>query len=275
NKKNEQKAKELQEFIQRFSANASKSKQATSRKKLLESINLFEMPVSSRRFPFISFEPSRSIGNDLLEVKNLSKTVGGRLVLDNVSFILRPRDKVAFVGDDPIARTTLFRILTGEMEPDSGSYKWGVTTKFSYLPQDNSEYFDGHEENLVDWIRNCSTLTYESDVRGWLGKLLFSGDEALKEARVLSGGEKVRCMLCRMMLSGANVLIMDEPTNHLDLESITALNNGMTRFPESILFCSRDHQLNQTVANRIIDVTAGSFYDKLQTYDEYLEDTKK
>lgn len=274
NKKNEQKAKELQEFIQRFSANASKSKQATSRKKLLESINLFDMPVSSRRFPFISFEPSRSIGNDLLEVKDLCKSIGGRVVLDHVSFILRPRDKVAFVGDDPIARTTLFKILAGEMEPDSGSYKWGVTTKVAYMPQDNSEYFDDHEENLVDWIRACSTLTYESDVRGWLGKLLFSGDEALKQAKVLSGGEKVRCMLCRMMLSGGNVLIMDEPTNHLDLESITALNNGMTKFPESILFCSRDHQLNQTVANRIIDVTAGNFYDRLTTYDEYLEETK-
>ena len=232
------------------------------------------MPVSSRRFPFISFEPSRSIGNDLLEVKDLCKSIGGRVVLDHVSFILRPRDKVAFVGDDPIARTTLFKILSGEMEPDSGSYKWGVTTKVAYMPQDNSEYFDNHEENLVDWIRACSTLTYESDVRGWLGKLLFSGDEALKQAKVLSGGEKVRCMLCRMMLSGGNVLIMDEPTNHLDLESITALNNGMSRFPESILFCSRDHQLNQTVANRIIDVTAGNFYDKLTTYDEYLEETK-
>lgn len=270
NKKQEQKAKELQEFIQRFSANASKSKQATSRKKLLESINLEEMPVSSRRFPFAAFQPARPIGNDLLEVKNLTKRIGDKLVLDNVSFILRPRDKVAFVGSDPVARTTLFRILAGELEPDSGSYKWGVTTSVSYLPQDNSEYFDGHEESLVDWIRACSDLTYESDIRGWLGRMLFSGDEALKQAKVLSGGEKVRCMLCRMMLSGANVLILDEPTNHLDLEAITALNNGLIRFPESVLFCSRDHQMTETVANRIIDVTPGHFYDKLTTYDQYL-----
>lgn len=270
NKKAELKVKELQEFIARFSANASKSKQATSRKKLLDSIDVASMPVSSRRFPFVAFEPKRAVGNDLLEVKNLSKTIGGRLVLDDVSFILRPREKVAFVGADPIARTTLFKILSGELEPDSGSYKWGVTTSVSYLPQDNSEYFDGHEENLVDWIRACSDLVYESDVRSWLGRMLFSGDEALKQVCVLSGGERVRCMLCRMMLSGANVLIMDEPTNHLDLESITALNNGLIRFPEAELIASRDHQLLSTTATRIIDVTTGSFYDRLTTYDDYL-----
>lgn len=271
NKKAEAKAKELQEFIARFSANASKSKQATSRKKLLDSLVIEDMPVSSRRFPFISFKPERSIGNDVLTVEGLSKTVGERKVLDNVSFVIHPGDKVAFIGSDSLAKTTLFRILAGEEEPDEGSYKWGVTTSRSYFPSDNSAFFDGVEDSLIDWLRRYSDLIYETDVRGWLGRMLFSGDEATKKAKVLSGGERVRCMLCKMMLSGANVLIFDEPTNHLDLESIASLNEGVIKFPETVLFTSHDHQFVQTIANRIIDVTAGSFTDKQITYDEYLE----
>ncbi|MGN0444553.1 MAG: ABC-F family ATP-binding cassette domain-containing protein [Acutalibacteraceae bacterium] len=271
NKKNEAKAKELQEFIARFSANASKSKQATSRKKLLESIVIEDMPVSSRRFPFIEFKPNREIGNDLLTVTGLSKTVGDRKVLDNVSFTIRPNEKVAFVGTDAVAKTTLFKILMGEEEPDEGTFKWGVTTSRSYFPGDNSAFFDGCEDSLIDWVRNYSDLQFETDVRGWLGRLMFSGEEATKKAKVLSGGEKVRCMLIKMMLSGANVLIFDEPTNHLDLESITSLNNALIKFPGAIFFTSHDHQFVQTVATRIIELRPGTCYDRVETYDEYLE----
>ncbi len=272
NKKTEAKMKELQEFVARFSANASKSKQATSRKKLLENLVLEEIPVSSRRFPYVAFKPDREIGNEVLTVSNLSKTVGDRKVLDNVSFVITPNEKVAFIGTDAVAKTTLFKILAGEEEPDEGSFKWGVTTSQSYFPSDNSEYFDGCEDNLLDWIRRYSNLVFETDVRGWLGRMMFSGEEATKKASVLSGGERVRCMLCKMMLSGANVLILDEPTNHLDLESIAALNDGLAKFPGALLFTSHDHQLVQTVADRIIKIDEEGFYDKKQTYDEYLEE---
>ncbi|MGN1419136.1 MAG: ABC-F family ATP-binding cassette domain-containing protein [Acutalibacteraceae bacterium] len=272
NKKNEAKVKELQEFIARFSANASKSKQATSRKKLLESIVIEDMPVSSRRFPFIEFKPDREIGNDMLLVENLSKTVGDRKVLDNVSFTIRPNEKVAFVGTDAVAKTTFFKIIMGELEPDEGSFKWGVTTSQSYFPTDNSAFFDGVDDSLIDWVRRYSDLQFESDVRSWLGRLMFSGEEATKSAKVLSGGERVRCMLCKMMLSGANVLILDEPTNHLDLESITSLNNALIKFKGSILFTSHDHQFVQSVADRIIEFTPDGLYDRKETYDEYLEE---
>ncbi len=272
NKKTEAKMKELQEFVARFSANASKSKQATSRKKLLENLVLEEIPVSSRRFPYVAFKPDREIGNEVLTVSNISKTIGDRKVLDNVSFVITPNEKVAFIGTDAVAKTTLFKILAGEMEPDEGTFKWGVTTSQSYFPSDNSEYFDGCEDNLLDWIRRYSDLVFETDVRGWLGRMMFSGEEATKKASVLSGGERVRCMLCKMMLSGANVLILDEPTNHLDLESIAALNDGLAKFPGALLFTSHDHQLVQTVADRIIKIDEDGFYDKKQTYDEYLEE---
>ena len=269
-KKSEQKIKELQEFIQRFSANASKSKQATSRKKLLDNLKVEELPVSTRRFPYIAFTPERAIGNELITVTDLCKTVGDRVVLDRVSFTIQPREKVAFVGTDAVAKTTLFKILAEELEPDEGTIKWGVTTTQSYFPSDNSPYFDGSEDNLIDWVRRHSDLIFESDVRGWLGRMLFGGDEDLKKAKVLSGGERVRMMLIRMMLSGSNVLLLDEPTNHLDLESIQSLNEGLQRFPESVLFTSHDHQFAQTIADRIIDVTPGCWYDKKTTYDEYL-----
>ena len=272
NKKTEAKMKELQEFVARFSANASKSKQATSRKKLLENLVLEEIPVSSRRFPYVAFKPDRDIGNEVLTVSNLSKTVGDRKVLDNISFTITPNEKVAFIGTDAVAKTTLFKILAGEEEPDEGSFKWGVTTSQSYFPSDNSKYFDGCEDNLLDWIRRYSDLVFETDVRGWLGRMMFSGEEATKKASVLSGGERVRCMLCKMMLSGANVLILDEPTNHLDLESIAALNDGLAKFTGALLFTSHDHQLVQTVADRIIKIDEDGFYDKKQTYDEYLEE---
>ena len=271
NKKAEQKAAELKEFIARFSANASKSKQATSRKKLLDSLDFAEMPVSSRRFPYVAFKPDREAGKDMLTVEGITATVGGNKVLDNVSFTLRPCEKVAFVGD-PVSVTTLFKIISGVLESESGTYKWGVTTSQAYMPSDNSEFFDGHKESIIDWIRSCSNLTYEADIRSWLGRMLFSGDEAAKSVGVLSGGERVRCMLCKMMLSGANVLIFDEPTNHLDLESIAALNDGLIKFPQTILFSSHDHQFVQTIANRIINVTPGQFYDKVTTYDEYAEE---
>ena len=241
NKKNEQKIKELQAFIARFSANAAKSKQATSRKKQLDALEMIDMPVSSRRFPFVDFKPDRECGNDLLRVDHLTKTIGDRKVLDDISFVIHPREKVAFVGADAMAKTTLFKIIMGEMEPDEGEYKWGVTTTQSYFPSDNSAYFDGVDLTLIDWLRQYTTQTLETDIRSWLGRMLFSGDEALKKANVLSGGERVRCMLCKMMLSGANVLVLDEPTNHLDLESITALNDGLIRYPETILFTSHDH----------------------------------
>ena len=272
NKKNEQKIKELQAFIQRFSANASKHKQATSRKKLLDNLQMenYYTP-SSRRYPYIAWKPDRDIGNDLLTVTNLSKTVNGRKVLNNISFVLTPGDKVAFVGTDELARTTLFQILMGEMEPDEGSFKWGVTTSQSYFPKDNGKYFDNCEYNLIDWLRQFSQSQYESDIRGWLGRMLFSGEEALKPARVLSGGEKVRCMLARTMLSGANVLILDEPTNHLDLESITALNKGMIEFTGSMLFATQDHECIQTVANRIMEILPGGLVDRRERYDDYIE----
>ncbi len=271
NKKNEAKAEELKKFIERFSANASKSRQATSRKRLLESLDLTDMPVSSRRFPFVSFKPDREVGNDVLTVTGISKTIGDRKVLDDVSFTILPCEKVAFVGTDAVAKTTLFKILAGELEPDEGTIKWGVTTSQSYFPSDNSAFFDGVEDNLIDWLRGYSDLVFESDVRSWLGRMMFSGDEALKKAKVLSGGERVRCMLCKMMLSGANVLIFDEPTNHLDLESIASLNDGLIKYPQTILFTSHDHQFVQTVADRIIDITTGHHFDKKMTYDEYLD----
>lgn len=272
NKKTEQKMKELQEFVARFSSNASKSKQATSRKKLLENLVIEEIPVSSRRFPYVDFKPDRAIGNEVLTVTDLSKTVGDRKVLDKINFTIQPNEKVAFIGTDAVAKTTLFKILAGEEEADEGTFKWGVTTSQSYFPSDNSAYFDGCDDSLLDWIRRYSDLVFESDVRGWLGRMMFSGEEATKKASVLSGGERVRCMLCKMMLSGANVLILDEPTNHLDLESIAALNDGLKKFPGTILFTSHDHQLVQTVADRIIKIDEEGFYDKKQTYDEYLEE---
>lgn len=272
NKKTEQKMKELQEFVARFSSNASKSKQATSRKKLLENLVIEEIPVSSRRFPYVDFKPDRAIGNEVLTVTDLSKTVGDRKVLDKINFTIQPNEKVAFIGTDAVAKTALFKILAGEEEADEGTFKWGVTTSQSYFPSDNSAYFDGCDDSLLDWVRRYSDLVFESDVRGWLGRMMFSGEEATKKASVLSGGERVRCMLCKMMLSGANVLILDEPTNHLDLESIAALNDGLKKFPGTILFTSHDHQLVQTVADRIIKIDEEGFYDKKQTYDEYLEE---
>ncbi|MDR1563350.1 MAG: ATP-binding cassette domain-containing protein [Oscillospiraceae bacterium] len=271
NKKAEAKKKELQEFIARFSANASKAKQATARKKLLDNLEFADMPASSRRYPFVQFKADREVGKEVLRVEGLSKTIGGRKVLDNISFVIDPHDKVAFVGADSIARTTLFKILVEELEPDSGTIKWGVTTSQAYFPQDNSQFFEGLDISLVDWVRQYSKDPLETTVRGWLGRMLFSGDEALKKANVLSGGERVRCMLCKLMLSGANVLVMDEPTNHLDLESITALNEGMINYKETLLFASHDHQFVQTIANRIIEVSEDGIIDKRCTYDEYLE----
>ena len=275
NKKAEAKIKELQDFISRFSANASKSKQATSRKKLLDSIKVEDIPVSSRRFPYVDFKPDRKVGNEVLTVTGISKTIGDRKVLDNVNFTILPRQKVAFVGSDPLAKTTLFKILMEEIEPDEGTFKWGVTTSRSYLPTDNSAYFDGCEDSLIDWVRNYSNLVFEADIRSWLGRMMFSGEEATKKANVLSGGERVRCMLCKMMLSGANVLLLDEPTNHLDLESIASLNDGLIKYPETILFTSHDHQFVETVADRIIDVTPGHFFDEAITFDEYVEKTSE
>ena len=269
NRKKEEKIKELQEFIQRFSANASKSKQATSRKRALEKIQLDDMRPSSRKYPYIDFRPDRTIGNEVLTVENLSKTIDGVKVLDNISFTLRHDDKVAFVGSNELAKTTLFQILMGEMEPDSGSFKWGVTTSQSYFPKDNSAEFDS-DLVIYDWLQQYSPVKDITYVRGFLGRMLFAGDDGAKKVRVLSGGEKVRCMLSKMMISGANVLVFDEPTNHLDMESITALNNGMMKFQGVILFSSRDHQIVQTTANRIIELLPGGFIDKITTYDEYL-----
>ncbi|WP_234122077.1 ABC-F family ATP-binding cassette domain-containing protein [Clostridium hydrogenum] len=271
NKKKEEKIKELQDFIARFSANASKSKQATSRKKMLDKINLDDIQPSSRKYPFVGFKPEREAGNDILTVDGISKTIDGEKVLSNVSFIVSKDDKIAFVGDNEIAITTLFKILTGEMEPDSGSFKWGITITTSYFPKDNSEFFNDVDLSLVDWLRQYSDEKSESYLRGFLGRMLFSGDEALKQASVLSGGEKVRCMLSKMMLSSANVLLLDQPTNHLDLESITALNNGLRDFKGNLLFASHDHQFIDTIANRIIEITDSGIIDKRMTYDEYLE----
>jgi ATPase subunit of ABC transporter with duplicated ATPase domains len=272
NRKKEEKIKELQAFIARFSANASKSKQATSRKKLLDKISLDDIRPSSRRYPYVNFAIEREIGNDLLRVEGLSKTIDGEKVLDNISFVMNKDDKIALVGKNELAKTTLFKILMGEMEPDSGSFKWGITTSQAYFPKDNSQYFEGSELSLVDWLRQFSPKDdSESFLRGFLGRMLFSGDEVLKKASVLSGGEKVRCMLSKMMLSGSNVLVLDEPTNHLDLESITALNNGLINFKGSLLFSSHDHQFVQTIANRIFEITPSGLVDKQMTYDEYLE----
>lgn len=271
NAKTEAKKKELQEFIQRFSANASKSKQATSRKKLLEKLTLEDIKPSSRKYPFIDFKPEREAGNDLLMVNSISKAIEGEKVLENVSFIVNKGDKIAFVGPNGLSKTTLFQVLIGEQEAGSGEFKWGVTTSRAYFPKDNAAFFEGLDINLVDWLRQYSADQTETFLRGWLGRMLFSGEEALKEAAVLSGGEKVRCMLARMMLSGANVLLFDEPTNHLDLESITALNNGLINYKGTILFVSHDHQFVQTVANRIIEITPCGLIDKRMSYDEYLE----
>lgn len=275
NKKKEEKIKELQAFIARFSSNASKAKQATSRKKLLDKITLDDIRPSSRRYPFVGFTPNREVGNDLLRVEGLTKTIDGEKVLDNVSFTVNKGDKIAFVGRSEIANTTLFKILAGEMEPDAGSYKWGVTTSQAYFPRDNSAYFENSELNLVEWLRQFSPEDEsESFLRGFLGRMLFSGEEVLKKASVLSGGEKVRCMLSKMMLSGANVLLFDDPTNHLDLESITALNNGLISFKGTMLFTSHDHQFVQTIANRVIEITPNGTVDKQTTYDEYLENSE-
>ncbi len=269
NRKKEEKIKELQEFIQRFSANASKSKQATSRKRALEKIQLDEIRPSSRKYPYIDFRPDREIGNEVLTVEGLTKTIDGVKVLDNLSFVLNRTDKVAFVGSNELAKTTLFKILMGEMEPDSGTFKWGVTTSRAYFPKDNSEEFDS-DLVIYDWLQQYSPVKDITYVRGFLGRMLFAGEDGAKQVRVLSGGEKVRCMLSKMMISGANILIFDEPTNHLDMESITALNNGMIKFPGVILFSSRDHQIVETTANRIIELLPGGYIDKITTYDEYL-----
>jgi ATPase subunit of ABC transporter with duplicated ATPase domains len=271
NKKKEEKIKDLQEFITRFSANASKSKQATSRKKLLDKITVDDIQPSNRKYPFVGFKPEREVGNDILRVDGLTKTIDSVKVLNNVSFMVNKGDKIVFVADDEIAITTLFKILAGEMEPDSGECKWGVTITKSYFPNDNSEYFNGVELNLVDWMRQFSEEKSESYLRGFLGRMLFSGEEALKQANVLSGGERVRCMLSKMMLSSANVLILDQPTNHLDLESITAVNNGLCDYKSNILFASHDHQFIQTIANRVIDIKKEGIVDKQMTFDEYME----
>lgn len=270
NRKKEEKIKELQEFISRFSANASKSKQATSRKRALEKIQLDEIRPSSRKYPYIDFRPNREIGNEVLMVEGLSKTIDGVKILDNISFTLGREDKVAFVGGNERAKTVLFQILMGEMEPDDGTYKWGVTTSQSYFPKDSTKEFD-NDLTIADWLTGYSEIKDATYVRGFLGRMLFPGEDGVKKVRVLSGGEKVRCLLSKMMISGANVLIFDEPTNHLDMESITALNNGMIKFPGVILFASHDHQIVQTTANRIMEILpTGTMIDKITTYDEYL-----
>ena len=270
NKKKEEKIKELQEFISRFSANASKSKQATSRKRALEKIQLDDMRPSSRKYPYIDFRPNREIGNEVLMVENLSKTIDGVKVLDNISFTLGREDKVAFVGANEQAITTFFKIITGEMEPDEGNYKWGITTTQAYFPKDNTQEFD-NDLTITDWLTQYSEIKDATYVRGFLGRMLFPGEDGVKRVRVLSGGEKVRCLLSKMMISGANILILDEPTNHLDMESITALNNGLIKFPGVILFTSHDHQFVQTTANRIMEILPNcTMIDKITTYDEYL-----
>ncbi len=271
NRKKEEKIKELQEFISRFSANASKSKQATSRKRALEKIELEDIRPSSRKYPYIDFRPNRSIGNEVLSVEGLSKTIDGVKVLDNLSFTIGREDKVAFVGGNELAKTTLFKILMGEMEPDEGTYKWGVTTTQAYFPKDSTHEFD-NEDTIVEWLTQYSEEKDVTYVRGFLGRMLFSGEDGVKKVKVLSGGEKVRCLLSKMMISGANVLVLDEPTDHLDMEAITALNNGLIKFPGVLLFASRDHQVVQTTANRIMEIIpGGKLIDKITTYDEYLE----
>ncbi|MBW7476817.1 ATP-binding cassette domain-containing protein [Paenibacillus oenotherae] len=271
NKKKEDKIKELQAFIQRFSANKSKSKQATSRKKLLDKISLDDIRPSNRKYPFINFKPEREAGKQLLLVDGLTKSIDGVKQIDNLTLAINKGDKIALVGPNTLPKTVLFQLLTGELEADAGTYQWGITTTQAYFPKDNAAYFDGIEMNLVDWLRQYSKDQDESFIRGFLGRMLFSGDEALKKASVLSGGEKVRCMLSKMMLAGANVLLMDEPTNHLDLESITALNNGLIDFDGTLIFTSHDHQFVQTIANRIIEITPTGIIDRIMTYDEYLE----
>ena len=270
NKKKEEKIKELQEFISRFSANASKSKQATSRKRALEKIELDEIKPSSRKYPYIDFRPDREIGNEVLMVEGISKTINGEKILDNISFIVGHDDKIAFVGGNEIAKTTLFKILMGEMEPDEGTFKWGVTTSQAYFPKDNTEEFD-NDYTIVDWLTGYSPVKDVTYVRGFLGRMLFAGEDGVKKVNILSGGEKVRCLLSKMMISGANCLIFDEPTNHLDMESITALNNGVIKFPGVVLFSCHDHQFVQTTANRIMEILPnGSLIDKITTYDDYL-----
>lgn len=271
NKKNDEKVKELQDFIARFSANKSKSRQATSRKKLIEKLTIEDLPASSRRYPFVGFKADREVGKDILFVTNVSKTVNGQKILDGISFTVNRNDKIAFVGENELAQTTLFQILAGELEPDEGTAKWGVSASFSYFPKDNSVFFNDCTYNLLDWMRQFSEDKHESYLRGFLGRMLFSGDDVFKSVNVLSGGEKVRCMLSKMMLSGANVLLLDQPTNHLDLESITAVNNGLIDFKGNVLFASHDHQMVQTIANRIIEFKPdGTMTDRAMTYDEYL-----
>ena len=270
NRKKEEKIKELQEFIQRFSANASKSKQATSRKRALEKIELDDIKPSSRKYPYIDFRPFREIGNEVLKVENLTKTIDGEKILDGLSFTLNRDDKVALVGPNERAKTVLFQILAGEMEPDEGSYKWGLTTSQSYFPKDNSAEFDS-DDTIVDWLTQYSPEKDVTYVRGFLGRMLFAGEDGVKKVKVLSGGEKVRCMLSKLMISGANVLMLDEPTDHLDMESITALNTGLVKFPGVLIFSSRDHQIVQTTANRIMEIVNGQLIDKITSYDEYLE----
>ena len=272
NKKLEQKKKELQDFIARFSANASKSKQATSRKKQLDKLQFEDMQVSNRKYPYIEFKPDREAGNNLLRVEGLTKTVDGEKVLDNVSFSIHTGDKVVILSNNDIAKTTLFQILAGEIEPDSGTYEWGVTTSQSYFPKDNSEYFEEVDLSLIDWLRQFSKDQDEQYVRGFLGRMLFSGEEAKKMAKVLSGGEKVRCMLSKMMLSGANVLLLDNPTDHLDLESITSLNKSLERFNGTVLFTTHDHEFIQTIATKIIEITPKGIVEKEMEYDDYLND---
>ena len=272
NKKKEEKIKQLEEFIRRFSANKSKSKQATSRKKILDNIQLEEMPASSRKYPFVNFVQDREVGKDVLEVRDLTVTIDGAKVLDNVSFYVNRLNKIAFVGDNEAGQTALFKVLNGELEPDGGFIKWGVSTSRSYFPKDNTEFFENNDMNLVDWLRQYSKDQTESFLRGFLGRMLFSGDDVYKKVSVLSGGEKVRCMLSRMMMKEANVIMLDQPTNHLDLESITAVNNGIADFKGTVLFSSHDHQFIETIANRIIEIKEdGSIVDKLMTYDEYIE----
>ena len=272
NKRNEEKIAELQAFISRFSANKAKSKQATARRRLLDKLSVEEMPASSRRYPFVGFTQEREVGKDILFVTDISKTVDGVKLLDKVSFIVNRGDKIAFVGENEVAQTTMFKILMGELEPDEGTVKWGVSTSQSYFPKDNSEYFDGHDETLVDWLRQFSEKKDDVYLRGFLGRMLFSGEDVFQSVKVLSGGEKVRCMLSRMMLSGANVILLDQPTNHLDMESIQAVNKGLIAFPGNILLASHDHEMLQSVANRIIEFRPdGTICDRLGTYDEYLE----
>ncbi|GAU79765.1 ABC-F family ATP-binding cassette domain-containing protein [Fusibacter sp. 3D3] len=272
NKKKEEKVKELQDFIARFSSNASKAKQATSRKKMLDKINIEDIQPSSRKYPFVGFTPEREAGKDILQVEGLTKIIDGVKVLDNVSFTVNKGDKIVVLSRNDMTRTVLFKILMGDMEPDSGTFKWGVTTSQSYLPKDNSEYFEGVEMNLIDWLRQYSEEKTETFIRGFLGKMLFSGDESLKKSSVLSGGEKVRCMFSKLMLSKANVILLDEPTNHLDLESIEAVNNGLIAFKGTLLFTSHDHKFIETIANRVIEITPNGTFDKEVDFDDFLDD---